>query len=140
MTLLLPKSATLGVVFGEVRLRQVDARALHLCRLINPDGGAIHLNGRDLAKLTRDEMRAETVIQMVFQDVLHSTRDLRPANSSRQGLIVHGTPRYRRARRRSCSRSSGSIPPRHDRYPHEFSRRAAPAHRACARSRWNPRC
>jgi peptide/nickel transport system ATP-binding protein len=72
------------------------------------------LEGRDWAKMTREDVRRETRhIQMVFQDPFGSLNPRRKAAELvAQGPIVHGTPRAQAiAKRRSCSRWSGSILP-----------------------------
>jgi peptide/nickel transport system ATP-binding protein len=76
-------------------------------RLIDPESGEIRLNGRDLACLTREEMRAETRhIQMVFQDPFASLNPRRKAGELvAQGLIVHGTARARRWPRQGAVRA-----------------------------------
>ena len=122
VTLALPKGATLGIVGESGSGKSTLARCI--VRLIDPDGGAIRLNGRNLAKLTHDEMRAETRnIQMVFQDPFASLNPRRKAGELvAQGLIVHGTPRAQAlARAKELFALVGLDPASADRYPHEFS-------------------
>ncbi|WP_163066292.1 ATP-binding cassette domain-containing protein, partial [Acinetobacter baumannii] len=77
-SLTLPRGGTLGIVGESGSGKSTLARCL--VRLIDPDSGKIVLNGRDLACLTREEMRAETRhIQMVFQDPFASLNPRRKA-------------------------------------------------------------
>jgi peptide/nickel transport system ATP-binding protein len=122
VTLALPKGATLGIVGESGSGKSTLARCL--VRLIDPDAGAIRLNGRDLASLTREEMRAETRhIQMVFQDPFASLNPRRKAGDLvAQGLLIHGTPRAKAlARAKELFALVGLDPASADRYPHEFS-------------------
>jgi peptide/nickel transport system ATP-binding protein len=122
VSLVLPKGATLGIVGESGSGKSTLARCL--VRLIDPETGEIRLNGRDLAKLTREEMRAETRhIQMVFQDPFASLNPRRKAGELvAQGLVVHGTPRAEAlAKARELFGLVGLDPASTDRYPHEFS-------------------
>ncbi|MFN3671118.1 MAG: ABC transporter ATP-binding protein [Bosea sp. (in: a-proteobacteria)] len=122
VSLVLPRGATLGIVGESGSGKSTLARCL--VRLIDPDSGEIRLNGRDLASLTRAEMRAETRhIQMVFQDPFASLNPRRKAGELvAQGLIVHGMARSQAmARARELFSLVGLDPAATDRYPHEFS-------------------
>ncbi|AMJ59805.1 ABC transporter ATP-binding protein [Bosea sp. PAMC 26642] len=122
VSLVLPRGGTLGIVGESGSGKSTLARCL--VRLIDPDSGSIHLNGRDLASLSRAEMRAETKhIQMVFQDPFASLNPRRKAGELvAQGLVVHGTPRAEAlAKARELFRLVGLDPAAMDRYPHEFS-------------------
>ncbi|CAN7419757.1 ABC transporter ATP-binding protein [Bosea sp. LjRoot9] len=122
VSLVLPKGGTLGIVGESGSGKSTLARCL--VRLIDPESGEIRLNGRDLACLTREEMRAETRhIQMVFQDPFASLNPRRKAGELvAQGLIVHGTPRAQALiRARELFALVGLDPSATDRYPHEFS-------------------
>jgi peptide/nickel transport system ATP-binding protein len=82
------------------------------------------LEGKDWAKLTRDEVRRETRhIQMVFQDPFASLNPRRKAGDLvAQGPIVHGTPRAQAvAQAKELFRLVGLDPSAIDRFPHEFS-------------------
>ncbi len=95
-----------------------------LVRLLDPNGGSIHLNGRDLAKLSREEMRRETRhIQMVFQDPYGSLNPRRKVGELvAQGPIIHGTPPDEAmAQARELFALVGLDPAATDRFPHEFS-------------------
>ena len=98
VTLALPKGATLGIVGESGSGKSTLARCI--VRLIEPDAGAIRLDGTDLAEPhARARCAAQTRnIQMVFQDPFASLNPRRKAGELvAQGLIVHGTPRARGA-------------------------------------------
>jgi len=122
VSLVLPKGATLGIVGESGSGKSTLARCL--VRLIDPESGAIHIGGTDIASLSKSELRAETRhIQMVFQDPFASLNPRRKAGDAvAQGLIVHGTPRAEAlARARDLFALVGLDPAATDRYPHEFS-------------------
>ncbi|MES2031304.1 MAG: ABC transporter ATP-binding protein [Pseudomonadota bacterium] len=122
VSLQLPRGATLGIVGESGSGKSTLARCI--IRLIDPDGGAIVLEGKDWAKLTRDEVRHETKhIQMVFQDPFASLNPRRKAGDLvAQGPIVHGTPRAEAvANAKELFRLVGLDPSAIDRFPHEFS-------------------
>jgi peptide/nickel transport system ATP-binding protein len=122
VTLALPKGATLGIVGESGSGKSTLARCL--VRLIDPDAGAIRLNGNDLASLTRAQMRTETRhIQMVFQDPFASLNPRRKAGDLvAQGLVTHGATRtVALARAKELFALVGLDPASTDRYPHEFS-------------------
>jgi peptide/nickel transport system ATP-binding protein len=122
VSLKLPRGATLGIVGDSGSGKSTLARCI--IRLIDPDGGSIVLEGKDWAKLTRDEVRRETKhIQMVFQDPFASLNPRRKAGDLvAQGPIVHGTPRAQAvAQAKELFRLVGLDPSAIDRFPHEFS-------------------
>jgi peptide/nickel transport system ATP-binding protein len=122
VSLALPKGGTLGIVGESGSGKSTLARCL--LRLIDPDAGAIVLDGKDLAKLPADGMRAETQnIQMVFQDPFASLNPRRKAGELvAQGPIVHGVPRVQAlAQARELFELIGLEPVAADRFPHEFS-------------------
>jgi peptide/nickel transport system ATP-binding protein len=122
VTLHLPKGATLGIVGESGSGKSTLARCL--VRLIDPDAGSIVLEGKDWAKLSREEVRRETRhIQMVFQDPFASLNPRRKAAELvAQGPIVHGTPRAEAlAYARELFALVGLDPSAGDRFPHEFS-------------------
>jgi peptide/nickel transport system ATP-binding protein len=122
VSLNLPRGATLGIVGESGSGKSTLARCI--VRLIDPDGGAIVLEGKDWAKLSRDEVRRETKhIQMVFQDPFASLNPRRKAGDLvAQGPIVHGVPRAQAwAEAQELFRLVGLDPSAMDRLPHEFS-------------------
>ncbi|MBR1220961.1 ABC transporter ATP-binding protein [Bradyrhizobium sp. U87765 SZCCT0131] len=122
VSLALPRGATLGIVGESGSGKSTLARCL--LRLIDPDGGAIVLDGKDLACLDRAAMRGESRnIQMVFQDPFASLNPRRTAGELvAQGPIVHGMPRAEAfALARELFGLIGLDPAAVDRHPHEFS-------------------
>jgi peptide/nickel transport system ATP-binding protein len=121
-SLMLPRGATLGIVGESGSGKSTLARCI--VRLIDPDAGAILLDGKDWAKMPREEVRRETRhIQMVFQDPFASLNPRRKAAELvAQGPIVHGTPRATAiAEARELFALVGLDPSAGDRFPHEFS-------------------
>jgi peptide/nickel transport system ATP-binding protein len=122
VSLKLPRGATLGIVGESGSGKSTLARCL--VRLIDPDTGAIVLEGKDWAKMPREDVRRETRhIQMVFQDPFGSLNPRRKAGELvAQGPIVHGTPRAKAlADARELFALVGLDPLASDRFPHEFS-------------------
>jgi len=122
VSLRLPRGATLGIVGESGSGKSTLARCI--VRLIDPDAGAIVLEGKDWAKLTREEVRRETRhIQMVFQDPFSSLNPRRKAaDLVAQGPIVHGMPRAQAvADAKELFALVGLDPSASDRFPHEFS-------------------
>ncbi len=122
VSLTLPRGATLGIVGESGSGKSTLARCI--VRLIDPDTGAILLEGNDWAKMPREKVRRETRhIQMVFQDPFASLNPRRKAaDLVAQGPIVHGTPRATAiAEARELFDLVGLDPSAGDRFPHEFS-------------------
>jgi peptide/nickel transport system ATP-binding protein len=122
VSLQLPRGATLGIVGESGSGKSTLARCL--VRLIDPDTGAIVLEGKDWAKMPREDVRDETRhIQMVFQDPFGSLNPRRKAGDLvAQGPIVHGTPRARAlAEAKELFALVGLDPSASERFPHEFS-------------------
>jgi len=122
VSLKLPRGATLGIVGESGSGKSTLARCL--VRLIDPDTGAIVLEGKDWAKMPREGVRRETRhIQMVFQDPYGSLNPRRKAGDLvAQGPIVHGTPRAKAlAEAKELFALVGLDPSASDRFPHEFS-------------------
>ena len=122
VSLTLPRGATVGVVGESGSGKSTLARCI--LRLIEPDGGAALLDGKDLIRLSAREMRAETKnIQMVFQDPYASLNPRRKAGELvAQGLMVHGMPRREAlAQARELMTLVGLDPSAFNRHPHEFS-------------------
>jgi len=122
VSLTLPRGATLGIVGESGSGKSTLARCI--VRLIDPDTGAILLEGNDWAKMPREKVRRETRhIQMVFQDPFASLNPRRKAaDLVAQGPIVHGTPRATAiAEARELFDLVGLDPSASDRFPHEFS-------------------
>jgi peptide/nickel transport system ATP-binding protein len=122
VSLKLPRGATLGIVGESGSGKSTLARCI--VRLIDPDMGSIVLEGKDWAKMTREDVRRETRhIQMVFQDPFASLNPRRKAGDLvAQGPIVHGTPPAKAiADAKELFALVGLDPSASDRFPHEFS-------------------
>jgi peptide/nickel transport system ATP-binding protein len=122
VSLKLPRGATLGIVGESGSGKSTLARCI--VRLIDPDAGSIVLEGKDWAKMTREDVRRETRhIQMVFQDPFASLNPRRKAGDLvAQGPIVHGTKRAKAiAEAKELFALVGLDPSAIDRFPHEFS-------------------
>jgi peptide/nickel transport system ATP-binding protein len=118
----LPRGATLGIVGESGSGKSTLARCI--VRLIDPDTGSIVLEGKDWAKMKREDVRRETRhIQMVFQDPFASLNPRRKAGDLvAQGPIVHGTPPAKAtADAKELFALVGLDPSAIDRFPHEFS-------------------
>jgi oligopeptide/dipeptide ABC transporter ATP-binding protein len=97
-----------------------------LLRLTEPSGGEVIYEGRDIAKLSANEMRAlRKELQIIFQDPFAS---LNPRMSIREILSepfeihgMHKNPEERRAKVIELLKEVGLNPEAADRYPHEFS-------------------
>jgi len=93
-----------------------------LVGLVEPDAGTLHVEGRDVAALSREERRALTRdVQIVFQDPFAS---LNPRKRVRQVLALpfeaHGLP-VDEARIRDLAALVGLAPEHLERWPHELS-------------------
>jgi peptide/nickel transport system ATP-binding protein len=122
VSLALPKGATLGIVGESGSGKSTLARCI--IRLIDPDGGSIVLEGRDWARMRKEDVRRETRhIQMVFQDPFASLNPRRKVvDLVAQGPIIHGTPRAQAiAEAKELFALVGLDPAAGDRLPHEFS-------------------
>jgi peptide/nickel transport system ATP-binding protein len=122
VTLSLPRGATLGVVGESGSGKSTLARCI--VRLIEPDSGAVRLEGTDLLALPRREMRRATRrMQMVFQDPFGSLNPRRRAGELvAQGPIIHGMdPGKAMVRAKELFSLVGLDPASTDRYPHQFS-------------------
>jgi peptide/nickel transport system ATP-binding protein len=122
VSLKLPRGATLGIVGESGSGKSTLARCI--VRLIDPDNGSIVLEGKDWAKMTRENVRRETRhIQMVFQDPFASLNPRRKAaDLVAQGPIVHGmAPAQAIAEANELFALVGLDPSASDRFPHEFS-------------------
>jgi len=95
-------------------------------RLVEPTGGRIIFEGRDLTALGPGALRPlRRRFQMVFQDPFHSLDPRMTAGQSiAEALVVHrlaATASARRARVEDLLRDVGLDPEAADRFPHQFS-------------------
>jgi peptide/nickel transport system ATP-binding protein len=122
VTLDLPRGGTLGIVGESGSGKSTLARCI--VRLLEPEEGSIHIDGRDRLAMSRAEVRRDARrIQMVFQDPYASLNPRRKVGELvAQGPMVHGTPRAEAfARARELFELVGLDPAALDRFPHEFS-------------------
>ncbi len=122
VSLALPRGGTLGIVGESGSGKSTLARCI--VRLLEPDAGSIRLDGTDLLRLPRREMRRQAArVQMVFQDPYASLNPRRRAGELvAQGPMLHGVGRAEAmARARELFALVGLQPDAMERYPHEFS-------------------
>ena len=96
-----------------------------ILRLVNPTAGSIRLNGTEISRMTRAQLRPlRRQVQMIFQDPYAS---LNPRHSVgrilEEPLIVHGigTPAQRKEKVAWLMSKVGLRPDAARRHPHEFS-------------------
>jgi ABC-type oligopeptide transport system ATPase subunit len=96
-----------------------------LLRLIEPSGGSVHIDGRDVLALSAEQLReARREMQIVFQDPLASLNPrMRARAIVEEPLIIHqlGTHAERRERVAELFRLVGLDVAHLERYPHQFS-------------------
>jgi peptide/nickel transport system ATP-binding protein len=122
VSLEVPKGRSLALVGESGSGKSTLARCI--VGLERPDAGEIVLEGTDLARLSRGEMRPyRKALQMVFQDPFASLNPRwRVGDIVAKGPVVHGTPREQALQEaRELLRLVGLDPKAADRYPHEFS-------------------
>ncbi len=122
VSLALPRGGTLGIVGESGSGKSTLARCI--VRLLEPEAGSIRLDGTDLLRLPRREMRQQAArVQMVFQDPYASLNPRRRAGELvAQGPMLHGLGQAEAmARVRELFALVGLQPDAADRFPHEFS-------------------
>jgi len=96
-----------------------------ILRLIDPTGGEIRFDGRELVKLGRGEMRAlRRQMQIIFQDPYSSLNPRMTVGAIiGEPLAIHGVSagKERRERVAELLRVVGLDPAYANRYPHQFS-------------------
>jgi peptide/nickel transport system ATP-binding protein len=114
---------TLGVVGESGCGKSTMARCI--ARLLEPTGGKIIFEGRDITHLTRSEMRGvRRDMMMVFQDPYASLNARKRVGSIiSEPLDVHGigTEEERKRRVQELLEIVGLNPEHYNRFPHEFS-------------------
>jgi ABC-type microcin C transport system duplicated ATPase subunit YejF len=123
VSLALKRGQTIGIVGESGSGKSTLARAL--LRLL-PSEGAIAFDGRDIARLNKEEMRPlRKQIQVVFQDPFGSLSPRMTAGQIiTEGLLVHEpaiTSRERDIRAIQALDEVRLDPKLRNRYPHEFS-------------------
>ncbi len=122
VSLILSRGSTLGIVGESGSGKSTLARCV--VRLLEPDAGSIRLDGTDLLRLSRRDMRRQAArIQMVFQDPYASLNPRRRAGELvAQGPMLHGVGRAEAmARVRELFALVGLSKDAMQRFPHEFS-------------------
>jgi peptide/nickel transport system ATP-binding protein len=118
----LRKGQTLGIVGESGSGKSTVARCI--VRLLQPDGGQVRIDGRDIAGLGHRALRPlRRRLQMVFQDPYGSLNPRRTVGQLiAEGPIVHGVSRADALKRtRELLELVGLDARAVDRFPHEFS-------------------
>jgi oligopeptide/dipeptide ABC transporter ATP-binding protein len=117
------KGETLGVVGESGCGKSTMARCV--MRLLDPTGGRIVFDGRDITHLSRAEMRPiRRELMMVFQDPYASLNSRKRVGSIiAEALEVHkmGTAAENKRRVQELLEVVGLNPEHYNRFPHEFS-------------------
>ncbi len=123
VTFSIEKGETFGLVGESGSGKTTTGRCI--LRLIEPSGGEVLFDGRDVLALSRGDLRrARRDMQIVFQDPYSSLNPrMRVADIVEEPLIIHrlGGREERRARVRELFALVGLNPDHLSRYPHEFS-------------------
>src|SRR5690625_2567178 len=118
----LRQGETLGIVGESGSGKTTVARMV--TRLLAPDAGEVMIEGHDLTRADRAQLRQmRRQIQMIFQDPMASLNPRkRVIDLIAQGLIVHGMPVAKaHERARELLSLVELSPSAAERYPHEFS-------------------
>ena len=118
----LRQGETLGIVGESGSGKTTVARII--TRLLAPDAGEVMIEGHDLIRADRAQLRQmRRQIQMIFQDPMASLNPRkRVIDLIAQGLIVHGMPVAKaHERARELLSLVELSPSAAERYPHEFS-------------------
>lgn len=116
----IPQGSIVGIVGGSGSGKSTLGRAL--VRLLEPDSGSIHFDGRDITHLSEDELRpTRRRFQMIFQDPMSSLNPRRRVGGIIAGpMRLHGLDRIS-ARVDDALDHVGLPRDFRSRYPHELS-------------------
>ncbi len=94
-----------------------------ILRLVDLQAGSVEIDGRDLAQLSKTELRAmRRQIQFIFQDPFASLDPrLTVGYSIMEPLLIHGLAEGAQERVKQLLLRVGLLPEHAQRYPHEFS-------------------
>ncbi len=97
-----------------------------LLRLVEPTEGSIIFNGRDISKLSSEELRkSRRDFQMIFQDPYASLNPMHTVGEAiMEPMRVHklyANDKERKAKTMELLEKVGLLPDHFQRYPHEFS-------------------
>src|SRR3954452_12334075 len=115
---------TLGIV-GETGCGKSTTARL-VVRLLDPTSGSIKYQGREMAHLSRKELRPmRREMQIIFQDPYSSLNPRKTVGSIiAEPFVIHGGEDDRAKRKRAVQElmeQVGLNPEHYNRYPHEFS-------------------
>ena len=118
------RGETLGIVGESGCGKSTTARLL--LRLIDPTSGSISFEGRDIAGLTRKQLKPlRREMQMIFQDPYSSLNPRKTVGSIiGEPFVIHDVENSEPARKRlvqELMEQVGLNPEHYNRYPHEFS-------------------
>jgi oligopeptide/dipeptide ABC transporter ATP-binding protein len=118
------RGETLGIV-GETGCGKSTTARLML-RLLEPTGGSITFDGRDITHIGRREMKPlRSEMQMIFQDPYSSLNPRKTVGSIiSEPYVIHGTQNDEKSRKvevQGLMERVGLNPEHYNRYPHEFS-------------------
>lgn len=119
----LEQGTTLGIVGESGCGKSTVGRTI--LRLYEPDSGSVYFQGKNLAELSRSDLRAARKdIQMIFQDPyesLNSRMTVRQILSEPYEIHKVGAKTYRESEVLRLLEQVGLPPSAADKYPHEFS-------------------